>query len=475
MESRALGVVAVWLWSWPALTGCAFVGGAAEDVRLDPDGDGVLWPDDCDDTDPDLGELETWYLDLDGDGWGGASEEACGRPSKAYVTVGGDCNDGDPLTLPGAPEFCDGHDDDCDGEIDEDDAVDALTWYRDGDGDGIGNMDDSGTACSLPDGASEVGGDCDDADETVYPGATELCDGVDNDCDEEPGTEEVDGDGDGYVVCTFDAGGWIGDDGVLGGGDCDDTNPVSYPGSTERCDGVDNDCDGSLPDVELDADADGVVACTFDEDGWLGDVGVVGDEDCDDADETVYPGATELCDGQDNDCDGSLPNVELDADGDGGVECAWVVEVWLGTSDVESGEDCDAADETVYAGATELCDGKDNDCDGDLDDTEIDDDGDDYVDCTEDGGGWDAVVVPGFGDCDDTSSAARETFPGAAWIESSTDCMRDVDLDGYGDDSTSGGVTAGTDCDDSDGGIKPDADDVCSAGGGACSTRCANS
>ncbi len=97
----------------------------------------------------------------------------------------------------------------------------------------------------------------------------------------------VDGDGDGWTAAE---------------GDCDDDDPTAYPGADELCDGVDNDCDGSLPQDEADLDLDGQATC---------------EGDCDDTLDHVYVGAPELCNGVDDDCDGDLPDDEIDDDGDG--------------------------------------------------------------------------------------------------------------------------------------------------------------
>jgi len=107
-------------------------------------------------------------VDLDGDGW--------------FDDL--DCNDLDARIHPGAPEFCDGIDTDCDGIIDPNNAVDAAVWFRDLDGDGFGNPEDTVHSCAHP-GYPFVaqGGDCDDTMETVHPGAVEVLDGIDNDCD----------------------------------------------------------------------------------------------------------------------------------------------------------------------------------------------------------------------------------------------------------------------------------------------------
>ncbi len=122
--------------------------------------------------------------------------------------------------------------------------------------------------------------DCDDAERTVYPGATEICDGFNNDCTHPdwPDLGRVDLadlDDDTFAVCH---------------GDCDDGQVSVFPGAPELCDMVDNDCDGSLSPAELDADHDGWTPC---------------DGDCSDGDPHVYPGALELPgDARDEDCNG---------------------------------------------------------------------------------------------------------------------------------------------------------------------------
>jgi hypothetical protein len=177
---------------------------------------------------------------------------------------------------------------------------------------------DGDGAVTLPcaDSASPV--DCDDADPLVFPGAFEACDGVDNDCSG-VADDPADGDGDGFSVCV----------------DCDDGNPAVFPGAEELCDGVDNDCSGAA-DEAFDLDGDGYSPCAG---------------DCDDADPLQAAGLLEVCDGRDNDCDGSIDE-GFDADGDGWLTCRG---------------DCDDADATVWYGAPEACDGVDQDCDGVVD------------------------------------------------------------------------------------------------------------
>ena len=175
------------------------------DLIIDEDGDGVAAEDDCDDDDAnvfpgnaeicdgldnncndtvDEGVLDTFYADRDSDGFGDlyTTEEAC-EVGEGYVVNGDDCDDQDPDNFPGNTEVCDGGDNDCDGDEDEDDAADAQTWYVDSDEDGYGDSSSSTKACEEPSGHVDNADDCDDDDDQVNPDAAEICDGLDNDCD----------------------------------------------------------------------------------------------------------------------------------------------------------------------------------------------------------------------------------------------------------------------------------------------------
>ncbi|MBU3728634.1 MAG: hypothetical protein FGM37_05225, partial [Phycisphaerales bacterium] len=148
--------------------------------------------------------MVTFYPDGDGDGFGRDANTimACATSSQpGYVTTGGDCDDANDQINPGATEACNGVDDDCDGAQDEG----ALqTFFRNFDGDGFGDSYVSQQACSAPTGYVAVPGDCDDMRTDTYPGAPELCDGRDNDCNSQADDGlpafpyHVDADRDGY-------------------------------------------------------------------------------------------------------------------------------------------------------------------------------------------------------------------------------------------------------------------------------------
>ncbi len=399
---------------------------------VDRDCDGLIEDDD------DAVDGVQYYYDEDDDGYGSSASRMSCEPTGLYRADNpDDCDDTDGATYPGADEYCDDEDRDCDLLIDEDHALDASTWYSDADSDGYGDASTADVECDQPSGTVTDATDCDDTDSSVKPGGTEICDGQLNDCDAGSlPSDESDDDGDGYVECAWDASGWDGSGAVSGGEDCDDADGLSYPGGTETCDGTaDEDCDG---DVDED-DAVDVVTWYYDGDGdSFGGTGttdldcdqptgfVADATDCDDGDASIYPGASELCDGQLNDCDGTgLPSDETDDDGDGAVECTFDVGGWDGSNDVLADEDCDDADEDSFPGGNETCDGvADEDCDGTVDE-------------------------------DDAAA-------GSTWY-------RDSDSDSYGDSATTktacslptGYVADDTDCDDDAAGVNPGEDEVC--------------
>ena len=126
-----------------------------------------------------------YYKDNDGDGYGNLTNNitTCNLTSPSgYVNNSNDCNDNNASIHPGATEICNGVDDNCNGEIDE--GV-KLTFYRDADNDGYGNTTNTIQACTAPAGYTTDSTDCNDNNDTIHPGATEICNGVDDNCNGE--------------------------------------------------------------------------------------------------------------------------------------------------------------------------------------------------------------------------------------------------------------------------------------------------
>jgi subtilisin family serine protease len=292
-------------------------------------------------------------LDRDGDRYGLPGSDAC--PAGAAT----DCSDLSPDTYPGAPQLCDGVNNDCDdpswpfppaAEADTDgdsyplcnDCDDDRSTVHPGAAqvcDGINNDCDDPSWPAVPPSEVDADGDtapactdCNDASAAVHPGAAQVCDGVNNDCAHPSypslaGTNEADDDGDAFSECA---------------GDCNDFDPAVRPGGTQVCDGINNDCSHPFwPFLqgtnEADDDSDSFSECTG---------------DCDDGDGAVHPGAAQICDARNNDCSHpSYPGLagtnEEDADGDGFSPCQ---------------ADCDDAQPTIHPGAAQVCDGVNNDC-----------------------------------------------------------------------------------------------------------------
>jgi hypothetical protein len=260
--------------------GCGGGESITTESEVDFDQDGFLAEDDCDDSNQDInpGALEicdgtdndcdgliddadpgidltnanTFYVDADTDGYGDpeAVVLACVQPSHAVLS-NTDCDDTDAAQHPDANEYCNGEDDDCDADVDEDDALDASTWYLDHDADGYGDVTYVEMSCDQPSGYVADSSDCNDLDSLQYPGADEYCNGEDDNCDTvvdeddalDASTWYQDGDSDGYgdgttanTTC-YQPSGYVADN-----SDCDDTEDSVYPGAAELCDGLDNDC-----------------------------------------------------------------------------------------------------------------------------------------------------------------------------------------------------------------------------------------
>jgi alpha-tubulin suppressor-like RCC1 family protein len=282
------------------------------------------------------------YPDRDGDEYGDREAQlvAVCPGAEGFVEDHSDCDDTERDTHPGAPELCDLLDNNCVGGVDEN--VQNVNWYADADEDGFGDPASTPTEDCKPPGEkfAQNQEDCDDAEETINPSASDDCDGIDNDCD--PATDDG-RDETWFQTETCDAEGDSDTDRCM-----EDTFSCVSARKTcvarganlvEVCDDADNDCDGATDDalsrscdrgcgagsemcksgewincsapakirVYTDGDGDGFGDPTKPSERCAAGGGFVLDNsDCKDDCSTCKPGASEVCDNLDNDCDSSI-------------------------------------------------------------------------------------------------------------------------------------------------------------------------
>ena len=467
---------------------------------------------DCDgEVDNDASDAQTWFADGDGDRFGRdeTAVTTCARP-EGFVTDGGDCDDALVNVNPGSNEVCDGLDNDCDGTVDGVDAVGSAVFYEDTDGDGFGDPDSSRTGCAAAGWVTNAR-DCNDNDRFIHPDAVDICDTIDNDCngavDDGGDTGRQwfrDVDGDGYGDAAVEMFG-CGEDGwVTNSTDCNDGDRFIHPGADDVCDGVDNNCSGTIDDGAVRPrtyyqDTDGDTYGSPDaerfgcaEEGW-----VTNSRDCDDTKNFINPSREDVCDGFDNDCSGVVDDGPVparlyyqDSDGDtygdlnstrmGCAEDGWVT----------NSRDCDDGRNFINPSREDVCDGFDNDCSGVVDDGAVparlyyeDTDGDGFGDpaserlgCAE--GGWvtndldcndrvgtihpDAEDVCDGVDNDCTGTADDDPAYGSIWY-------LDGDGDSYGDPAVTtracaapaGYIARAQDCNDAVAAVNPSGTEVC--------------
>jgi hypothetical protein len=462
------------------------------------------------DVHPEAGEI--WYDGVDADcaGDDDLDADADGFRSAAHEdragAFGDDCDDGDDAVNPGVPfEACNDIDDDCDGLLDGDDdnvaPGDTRIWAVDADADGFGALDSVVSSCSALEGHIEGDGtDCDDSSAAVFPGAEEVCNDADDDCDllvddADPDVNASiggvvvydDADGDGYGnVDTARFSCLVPGDAADNPLDCDDTDAAVQPDAQEVCDTIDNDCDGATDDEDdstdlstgitayTDADGDGFGTASSPVQACEAPLGTApNDDDCDDTSASRFPGAAETTgDEIDQDCDGG-EICFVDADDDGYRLGSTIVSADADCTDAGEATaatptgDCDDARAAVNPGATEVCDpsNTDEDCDGNADDADTggatgkstfytDADADSYGDL---GAPLLACDIPtgaveNADDCDDTDGAIR---PGVAELagdevdqncDAVETCYVDADNDGYRPNATATVVSSDLAC-----------------------------
>lgn len=347
----------------------------------------------------DANGCEDYYYDGDGDGWGLSANKKClCNPTGKYsASKGGDCDDNDKGTYPGGAEVCNSKDDDCNGVVDDEQAGGCKTYFEDFDQDGYGGKNTKCLCLPVPPFNATLGGDCNDEDKTINPGAKETCNDKDDNCDgvvDEEGAKGceiyyVDADGDSYGIsqskCLCSP---IGIYKATKTGDCKDDAKDVNPGAMESCNGIDDDCDAMV-------DEEGAIGCSalyYDSDG--DGFGVSGqskclcapfgkyraDEggDCVDSDKSINPSAMEICNSKDDNCNGEIDEENafgckqylLDSDGDGygnslEAKCLCAPS---GNYKTQKGGDCNDSESAINPGAIEICgNSKDDDCDNQID------------------------------------------------------------------------------------------------------------
>lgn len=380
--------------------------------------------------------------DIGGDAGPTTPDGDCLDAQYGETTAASDCDDRNAAVNPSATEVCGNRrDDDCDGKVDFSDSDCSAVADLDGDGYCPNGQDLSMPANGncIDVGEQGVASDCNDKDATIHPGATEICtDDVDQNCDGKPNLTDptcvgyLDQDDDGYCPVGVDLSnnGDCTDPGeVQIYFDCDDADASIYYGATEVCtNGKDDDCDGSADALDpacvqyADIDFDGycLIGIDLNADGDCADAneqpaGSIADADP--LDGTISPGRHESCyDGKDNDQDGQTDLVDPECVGDSDPDhdgyCAIGKDVNGDGDCLDSGEnyrlsDCDQGNAGIGPGnpeqyvdgaATQPCfDHQDNDCDGDVD---LFDRGCEYVyDFDHDGFCGHGVDDTGDGDC----------------------------------------------------------------------------
>ncbi len=383
--------------------------------------------DDCDGLVNEGVSFVTYFADLDGDGFGNPnnSQSAC-SPVIGFVTNSADCNDSNTLVNSGAIELCNLIDDNCNGQVNE--GLVFSNYYIDSDLDGYG----AGAAINS---CTPIFGnyvtnnlDCNNSNANIRPNAMEICNGIDENCNNliDDGLTFInyylDSDGDGYGAGTA-----INSCSNLGAGystnntDCNNNNPNIRPNAVETCNAIDDNCNNLIDDgitfvnYYLDTDGDGYGAGTaINSCSSLGAGYVTNNSDCNNTSAAIRPGATEICNTIDDNCNNLIDdgltfvNYYIDTDSDGfGAGTPTNSCSSLGAGYATNSTDCNNNNPNIHPNAIEICNAIDDNCNNLIDDglTFVNY----YLDTDSDG----------FGAGTATNSCSN---PGSGYVTNNTDC-----------------------------------------------------
>ena len=421
--------------------------GVADCLDQDDDGDGDPDTTDCAPTDPQIYHgrqevcdgvdnncndlVDEGFTDAEGDGVADCIDS---DDDNDGTLDDDDCAPIDPAISPTATEVCDGIDNNCDDNIDEgfantdgDPQADCVDTDDDDDGvddtfdncPGIANADQAnadvdllGNACDDDDDndGDDDSSDCRPFDGAIFNGQTEACNGVDDDCDAQTdeGFGDIDDDGEADCIDLDDDGDGVPDaqdncpvnanadqsnvdsdlqgdacdpdddnDGDPDGADCRPLNGSIFHGQTEACDGIDNNCNDTVDEGYPNSDDDSMLDCIDPDDDNDGDPDVT---DCRPYNAAIFSTQFEACDGIDNDCNDRIDEGYADNDADGAADC---IDLDDDNDSSADGDDCAPFNAAIYPGQQEVCDGFDNNCDGEVDEGYADSDGDSQADCVD--------------------------------------------------------------------------------------------
>jgi hypothetical protein len=409
-------------------------------------------------------------LDTDDDGEGDAcddDDDGDGSPDEL------DCEPLDNTSHPDATEACDGVDNNCDNQVDEgydDFDQDSMANCVDPDDDNDNDLDEN---------------DCDPLNPNVFTNAPEACDGLDNDCNGkvDEGFKDLDGDGNADCIdIDTDA------DGDPDETDCAPFNPNISSFAVEDCDGIDNNCNNQVDEGFKDTDLDGLANCIDPDDDNDGDID---ETDCAPLNPSMNQFSVEVCDGIDNNCNNKVDEGYSNFDGDGEADCVDNDD----DNDLDPDIiDCSPFDFWIHHLATEVCDNQDNDCNGLVDEVNSEGCVVYYKDKDDDGWGMDnkfqclcspqgEYSATQGDDCDDSTWSVNplgsevcnnqdDDCDGTTDNPDAVGCKDffvDSDKDGYGGNQTicicwansEYSTKTGGDCDETDPAIHPEVPEIC--------------